>query len=129
VRVSVVIDCLDPDALVGFWAAALNYRPVTSPDGYRVLVADEGEPEGPVLILQRVPEARRGKNRLHLDIHVPLELGVPAMVATLERLDGRSVGAPVTDLLESAGVWWQVMTDPEGNEFCVVADPGHPAPD
>ena len=128
-RVSVVIDCLDPDALVGFWAAALNYRPVTSPDGYRVLVADEGEPEGPVLILQRVPEARRGKNRLHLDIHVPLELGVPAMVATLERLDGRSVGAPVTDLLESAGVWWQVMTDPEGNEFCVVADPGHPAPD
>jgi len=129
VRVSVVIDCLDPDALVGFWAAALNYRPVTSPDGYRVLVADEGDPEGPVLILQRVPEARRGKNRLHLDIHVPLELGVPAMVATLERLDGRSVGAPVTDLLESAGVWWQVMTDPEGNEFCVVADPGHPAPD
>jgi len=129
VRVSVVIDCLDPDALVGFWAAALHYRPVTSPDGYRVLVADEGEPEGPVLILQRVPEARRGKNRLHLDIHVPLELGVPAMVATLERLDGRSVGAPVTDLLESAGVWWQVMTDPEGNEFCVVADPGHPAPD
>ena len=128
-RVSVVIDCLDPDALVGFWAAALNYRPVTSPDGYRVLVADEGEPEGPVLILQRVPEARRGKNRLHLDIHVPLELGVPAMVATLERLDGRSVGAPVTDLLESAGVWWQVMTDPEGNEICVVADPGHPAPD
>jgi hypothetical protein len=129
VRVSVVIDCLDPDALVGFWTAALHYRPVTSPDGYRVLVADEGEPEGPVLILQRVPEARRGKNRLHLDIHVPLELGVPALVATLERLDGRSVGAPVTDLLESAGVWWQVMTDPEGNEFCVVADPGHPAPD
>ncbi len=128
-RVSVVIDCLDPDALVGFWAAALHYRPVRSPDGYRVLVADAGEPEGPVLILQRVPEARQGKNRLHLDIHVPLEIGVPGLVATLERLNGRPVGPPVTDLLESAGVWWQVMTDPEGNEFCVVADPGHPAPD
>ena len=35
---------------------------------------------------------------------------------------------PVVDLLETVGVWWQVMADPEGNELCVVAEPGHPGP-
>ena len=24
---------------------------------------------------------------------------------------------------EQYGVWWQQMADPQGNEFCVVADP------
>jgi hypothetical protein len=38
------------------------------------------------------------------------------------------VGEPVVDLLDEIGVWWQVMTDPEGNELDVVADPGHPRP-
>jgi catechol 2,3-dioxygenase-like lactoylglutathione lyase family enzyme len=128
VRVSVVLDCLDPDALVAFWSSALNYRAVSSPAGYRVLVADEDGTAAPVLILQRVPETRQGKNRMHLDIHAPPDLGVPGLVDRLEALDGRRLGGPVTDLLESAGVWWQVMADPEGNEFCVVADPGHPPP-
>jgi redox-sensitive bicupin YhaK (pirin superfamily) len=81
-----------------------------------------------VFILQRVPEEKAGKNRMHVDVHPPLELGVPGLVERLEALGGRRVGAPVTDLLEAIDSWWQVMADPEGNEFCVVADPGHPAP-
>jgi hypothetical protein len=127
-RVSVVLDCRDPRALVQFWSTALRYRPATSLPSFEVLVPAEGEPPGPVLILQQVAEPKTGKNRAHLDIHPPLDLGVPALVERLERLGGTRLGAPVTDLLDKAGIWWQVMRDPEGNEFDVVADPGHPAP-
>jgi hypothetical protein len=81
-----------------------------------------------VLILQRVGETKHIKNRMHLDIHPPLDLGVPGFVDRLEALGGTRVGEPVVELLEEIGVWWQLMVDPEGNEFDVVADPGHPAP-
>ncbi len=127
-RFSVVLDCLDPQALIPFWQAALGYSHVWSAPGFEVLRPDEGEPPGPVLILQQVPEPRAGKNRMHVDIHPPLELGVPALIERLEGLGGATVGEPVTELLEEIEVWWQSMTDPEGNIFCVVADPGHAPP-
>jgi hypothetical protein len=127
-RLSVVLDCLDPAALVPFWRAALGYDPVGSVDGFEVLRPAEGQPPGPVYILQAVPEARTAKNRMHVDIHPPLELGVPGLVARLEALGGRRQGEPVLSLLDELGIWWQVMTDPEGNELCVVADPGHAPP-
>lgn len=127
-RISVVLDCLDPERLVEFWSVAMGYRHAASVPGFEVLEPDGGEPPGPVLILQRVAEAKGVKNRMHVDIHPPLDLGVPALVSRLEALGGRRVGEPVAELLEEIGVWWQLMVDPEGNEFDVVADPGHPAP-
>ena len=127
-RISVVLDCRDPQALVAFWSAAMGYRPAASLTDFEVLVPAEGEPAGPVLILQRVDEPKYGKNRMHIDVHPPLELGVPALVERLEALGGSRVGEPVTELLDEIGVWWQLMRDPEGNELDLVADPGHPAP-
>jgi hypothetical protein len=29
----------------------------------------------------------------------------------------------MTELLDAEGIWWQQMADPQGNVFCVVADP------
>lgn len=127
-RISVVLDCRDPRGLVEFWSTALGYEHATSVPGFELLTPAEGEPPGPVFILQHVEEVKIGKNRMHVDIHPPLDVGVPALVAGLEQLGGRRLGEPVTDLLDDVGVWWQVMVDPEGNEFDVVADPGHPAP-
>ena len=128
-RLSIVLDCKNPDSLVDFWATALRYRVVaSSPSGYHVLVPAEGSPDGPVFILQAVPEDRVGKNRMHIDIHPPADLGVPALVAQLESLGATRVGSPMTHFLETLGIWWQVMTDPEGNEFCVCADGGHGPP-
>jgi hypothetical protein len=75
-----------------------------------------------------VLEPKVGKNRSHLDIHPPLERGVPSLVDELESRGGRRVGHPVLDLIDELGIWWQVMADPEGNEFDVVADSGHPLP-
>lgn len=117
-RVSVVVDAADPDALVEFWAAALAYRPVPSPPGYRVLVPRDGEPEGPVLVLQRVPEPKQGKNRCHVDVHPPVGTAEEHVVR-LDALGGKRVGDWVVEI---AGVRWQVVTDPEGNELCVVDD-------
>ena len=49
-----VVDCVDPAALVPFWAAALGYRPADTVAGYAALVPAEGD-TGPVLLLQGVP--------------------------------------------------------------------------
>ena len=113
-RVSVVLDCLDPDALVPFWEVALGYRLVDRADGYRILAPADGEPPGPVLILQPVPEERDGKNRMHLDVHPDHP---SAHIRRLESQGARRLGSPVA----AYGVEWQTMADPEGHEFCVVA--------
>lgn len=109
-----VLDCLDPDALVPFWSVALGYRLADQADGYRILVPAEGEPPGPVLILQPVPEPKQTKNRMHLDVHPDDPL---AHIELLEEHGGRRIGDPVA----AYGVEWQTMADPEGHEFCVVA--------
>jgi Glyoxalase-like domain len=128
-RLSLVLDCTDPAALTPFWSAALGYRQVLELPDFTVLRPAEGEPAGSPFILQRVPERRQGKNRMHIDIHPPLEVGLAGLVERLQGLGGSCIGSPVTELLGELGVWWQVMADPEGNEFCVVADPGHPGPE
>lgn len=113
-RISLVLDCLDPDALVSFWEAALGYQIVDRADGYRILAPADGEPAGPVLILQPVDESKRIKNRMHIDVHPDDPV---AHLRRLESLGGLRLGAPIA----AYGVEWQTMADPEGHEFCVVA--------
>lgn len=129
VRLSVVLDCLDPDALVPFWQEALAYQLVESLDGYRILAPRDGEPPGPVLILQPVPEPKSVKNRMHIDVHPD---DAVAHVLLLEELGATRLGPPVA----AFGVTWQTLADPEGHELCVVAhgrldldDPAGAAPD
>jgi predicted enzyme related to lactoylglutathione lyase len=124
-RVGVVIDSQDPQVLAAFWEQALRYRRAGELAGYVVLApsADDAGPGRPVLVLQRVDEPRTGKNRLHLDLHSD---DVPAEVTRLTALGAQPSGGPVTELLASAGIWWQVMSDPQGNEFCLVAESGQP---
>ena len=109
-----VLDCRDPDALVEFWSVALGYTLSETMDEYRVLVPRPAEPAGPVLVLASVPEAKTGKNRMHVDVH-PAD--ADAHLTRLQRLGATLVGERV----ERYGIWWQVMADPEGNELCVCA--------
>ena len=51
-RLTVVLDCRDPDALVEFWSVALGYTLSETMDEYRVLVPRPSEPAGPVLVLE-----------------------------------------------------------------------------
>ena len=67
------------------------------------------------ILLQLVPEAKAVKNRMHLDFQVEmLDAAVEACVA--------AGGIPLTRVAEY-GIEWQVMADPDGNEFCLVGPP------
>ncbi|MFF9504164.1 VOC family protein [Streptomyces sp. NPDC014656] len=104
-----VLDCGDPAALVRFWAGLLGGEPVDrGPDWSYV------DPPGFVRVaFQRVPEGKTVKNRLHLDV----EVTDPEEAAdTVAPLGAVRVGGLVTDAQGS----FQVMRDPEGNEFCFV---------
>ncbi len=141
-----VIDATHPHAQAGFWAAALHYevednnalidrllelgalpREATveyhARLAFRDLIAvrhpddpyDEstGTGLGRRLLFQRVPEAKTVKNRLHLDLHP----GEGRRESEVERLKG--LGASVLREVKEPSGAWVVMTDPEGNEFCV----------
>lgn len=109
----VVLDCADLDRSAAFWCGALGYSAESSSTGpYRRLLPPGGN--GVELLLQRVPEPKVTKNRMHLDLRVPdLETEVARLVALGGR---RTTDSPV----EEDGWAWYVLTDPDDNEFCVL---------
>lgn len=111
VDLAIVLDCADPDALARFWSSALRYTTLGGAGAYVMLVPD-GRP-GPQLLLQRVPEPKAGKNRMHLDIHTA---DIAAEADRLTRLGARRVD---DETRGEHGSHWIVMSDPEGNEFCI----------
>jgi Glyoxalase-like domain len=74
----------------------------------------EGPEDGvvPDLVLLRVPEEKVGKNRFHLDLR-PRDQA--AEVGRFEKL-----GARRGDVGQGSDATWIVMTDPDGNEFCIL---------
>ncbi len=108
----VTVDCADPYALAGFWAAVLDSRihPDDGPEDPEVLVESPG---GRVLFIA-VPEGKTVKNRLHLDLQ-------PQDRTRDEEVDRLlALGAALADDRRNPdGSGWAVLTDPEGNEFCV----------
>jgi catechol 2,3-dioxygenase-like lactoylglutathione lyase family enzyme len=105
----VALDCNDLELLIGFWTAAIGYR-VEHHEATWALLRDPND-QDPKLFLQRVPEPRAGKNRMHLDIEVPDEQGA---VERLVALGARSLWR-----MDFGSHYWTVLADPEGNEFCV----------
>jgi predicted enzyme related to lactoylglutathione lyase len=113
VRIEIGIDSEEPERLAPFWADALGYAigDMDSAGTYLDLVPPD--PGSPVVYLQRVPEPKTVKNRLHLDL---MTADPESTISRLTELGAALAGKPMTG---SEGGWWQVMTDPEGNEFCV----------
>lgn len=109
----VTIDCADPRALAAFWTAALELEVDRDFEGEFLMLKPTGA--GRVRLgLQKVDEPKAGKNRVHLDLHTD------DRAAEVERLTG--LGAAVVDEHKFPGFAWTVLTDPEGNEFCVGAE-------
>jgi len=109
---SVSFDAADALALATFWAAVLGSDVDEDSTADKAFVEAAGW-GGPNIWFTRVPEPKTAKNRVHFDLRAPG--AVDEEVARLERL-----GAAVTR--RSPG--HTVMTDPEGNEFCVEPGPG-----
>jgi predicted enzyme related to lactoylglutathione lyase len=107
---TVTIDCTDPKRLAEFWCAALGYEVEADFGGeYLRLRGKTGTP----VALQRVPEPRVGKNRVHLDLQAD------DRTAEVSRLLG--LGATVVAEHSVPGWGWSVLADPEGTVFCVGA--------
>jgi hypothetical protein len=111
---NITFDCDDVLTVARFWSQALE-RPLDA--GANELGASIGGTDParvePAWYFMKVPEAKAGKNRVHLDLVTP----EPDAVATLVAL-----GATVVAEHEVPGMHhrWTVMQDPEGNEFCVA---------
>ena len=112
----VVIDCSDLARSARFWTEALGY--VDQGGGsatYQTLLPGDGD--GIEVLLQRVPDQKRAKSRVHLDLRTR---DLDAEVARVVSLGAtRLTPAPI----EEAGWRWHVLADPDGNELCVIAPP------
>jgi len=112
-HLGLVLDCHDPDALARFWSQALGYDLIGSAGSYVLLLPHGAEATGPQLLLQRVPEPKQTKNRMHFDIHVA---DIEAEASRLVELGAERVQP---EQLSEHGTTWVLLRDPEGNEFCV----------
>jgi len=132
----VTFDAADPHALCEFWAAALHYEIEPTDEEFIRSMVEQGhateaetamvngelrwrdatacsdpDGKGPRVYFQRVPEAKAGKNRVHLDLRSggrATEVKRLAALGASQLYDGQQ--GPLT---------WTTMADPEGNEFCV----------
>ena len=136
-KVQITFDAADPYVLASWWAELLGYevendndivsglleRGVVSQDEVMridgllyfkdAVAATASDGSAPRFYFQRVPEAKAGKNRVHLDVPVPPE----NLESEVERLT--TTGASLVEYRSHPGHRWAVMQDPEGNEFCL----------
>lgn len=101
------IDTHDVEKLAAFWQEALSAKRIYEEEREIVLQTD-----GWKLLIYKVDDEKRVKNRLHLDL-IPEDQD--AEVARLEAL-----GARREHIGQTGDESWVVMADPEGNEFCVL---------
>ena len=114
--VLVVVDSHDPAALARWWAEALGWS-VTLEEDEEVVVepTDDLEDQVPVLVFVPVSDPKTAKNRVHLDLAARDEADQAERVARLLAL-----GATRADIGQTGDETWDVLADPEGNEFCVL---------
>jgi hypothetical protein len=130
IPLQITVDARDPRRLAAFWAVALGYVLQPPQRGYLLRGGSASGAEqytaivdptglGPRLLFQRVPEPKSLKNRVHLDVNAghgatDRRAAVRAHVAQLV-----AAGAIVQREMQEQSGWWIVLTDPEGNEFCL----------
>lgn len=126
----IVVDAHDPRRLAGFWCAVLEYKIIEASDSVVEIaprdypdawddtsIADwkvrvRAAPPPPTIVFCAVPEAKTVKDRIHIDVSP-----IGSQDAEVERL--LALGATRIDIGQG-DVHWVVMSDPEGNEFCIL---------
>ena len=137
---TLTMDAADPRRLGDFWALALGYRPEAPPGNFATweeALTSWGLPEerwndayaivgdGPRIFIQKVPEPKTAKNRLHIDVHS--NAGGPDQPKDWDVMRAKAAklvdaGADVVEEFRQPPQGeWIVMEDPEGNEFCVLS--------
>ncbi len=105
----VSIDALVISDVLPFWRAVLAYEPRADAPEEEL---NDPHRRGPVFFFNQMDAPRRQRNRIHIDVWVPLDQAEARVKATIA-----AGGHLVTD--EYAPSWW-VLADAEGNEACVA---------
>jgi Glyoxalase-like domain len=100
------MDAADPARLGEFWGKVLDLEPHAKDDGDTYLT---GATKQHTIWINRVPEPKTVKHRLHLDVNA----------GSVDEIVG--LGATV---LDADSFRWTLMADPEGGEFCVFVREG-----
>lgn len=108
----ITFDTTDAVALATWWARHTGGTVQDEADGWFVTVASAG----PTLAFQKVPDPTPGKNRLHLDLHVPDRVETARTLLA----DGATLVAERT----MGDFAWTVLADPDGNQFCLAQEDG-----
>ncbi|GIG41824.1 VOC family protein [Cellulomonas phragmiteti] len=120
-----VIESRDPHALARWWAAALGWDYLDLAEDEAVVVPSWAadlvtstpfERVPPGLCFVAVEHDKTTKNRLHLDLAPHTSDDRDAEIARLIDL-----GASRVDVGQGPDVSWDVLADPDGNEFCVLS--------
>ena len=110
------LDAQDPTRQAVFWSRALGLTVEAGDDGAAKLYPTPGSVPGtPTVWLQPTSAPKREKLRLHLDLRPAAGVTVDAEV---QRLIG--LGARRADVGQTGSESFTVLSDPEGNEFCVL---------
>lgn len=107
-------DALEPYAVAEFWRELMGWD-VSEPDSYEP-GSDECylvTPHGYTVLFYKVPDAKRVKNRAHMDLAVEDGTRDEEVERALR------IGAVMVDD-RRGDLGWAVMADPEGNEFCIL---------
>ena len=109
---STVVNCADIEAMTEFWSAALGLVPNSRDpeDDFRVLRGQQVN-----LSLQLAETSVSARDQMHLDLYSD------DAAAQVERLLG--LGATRVREHHEHTDSYVVMSDPEGNEFCVCSMP------
>jgi Glyoxalase-like domain len=139
--VQLCVDCHHPHVLADWWAETLQWNVEPQDADFIRSMIDQGfakqsdaikhqgklvwregaainPPEGSPtsglrVLFQEVPEAKQIKNRLHLD----LRIGDASVDEVREQLLARGA-TKIGENSQGPHTWW-ILTDPEGNEFCL----------
>jgi predicted enzyme related to lactoylglutathione lyase len=109
---AVVVDALAPQRLAEFWSAAAAWPVVETTEWTASLRSPTAR--GPWLEFIQTKHPHEQKNRVHLDVAPQKTDDHWAEVTRLLELGARKID------VGQGNVPWQVMADPEGNEFCVL---------
>jgi hypothetical protein len=103
------LDAIDDRALAQWWCTAMGYRLKLGTKGDYVGkwigAIEDPAGAGPLIWINKVPEPKTVKNRMHFDVDGDTD-DLVALGATLVRRRDEEIH-------------WDVLADPEGNEFCV----------
>jgi hypothetical protein len=99
------VDCADPGPLARWWAEVLGGHLVDDERGFSYVEHIPGAPFDSIDFAP-VPEPKTVKNRIHWDLTADSAQPLVDVGATLLRARDDDID-------------WDVLADPEGNEFCV----------